>query len=417
VASLVQGDCLKVLKQLEACSVDSVVTDPPYGIAFMGKDWDSFRATNEAKSQVVKGLGTGMRMTTAQENRDYQEWCREWAEECFRVLKPGGWLLSFGGTRMYHRLAAGIEDANFELRDTIAWVYGSGFPKSMNVGKAIDKAAGAEREVVGGSSTLCPDFPGPCKGHPTANGSLGGGVMRHAVKSAPATAEAAQWEGWGTALKPALEPITLARKPLTGTVAANVLKHGTGALNIDGCRVGDEVRTYPLTMTAGNFETTGGGKNVKSGEVTVQGRWPANLIHDGSEEVVELFGPAARFFYCPKAAKKERDLGCEDLPIRRPDERTETGMGTFVEKGVLPGRNHHPTVKPVELMRYLCRLVTPPGGLVLDPFCGSGTTGVAASLEGFEFLGIEREDEYLEIARRRLGLPDPELAVANAPAA
>jgi hypothetical protein len=233
------GDCLQVLRAMEDSSIDSVVTDPPYGIAFMGREWDSFKATNEAKSQVVKGLGTGMRMTTAQENRNFQEWCEEWAAECLRVLKPGGWLLAFGGSRMYHRLAAGIEDAGFELRDTVAWTYSTGFPKSLDVSKAIDKAAGVEREVTGERVTNV----GMQGGNFSARSSQG--VVQ--VRDKPATAEAAQWQGWGTALKPALEPITLARKPFKGTVAANVLQHGTGALNIDGCRVGDNANN-PHTL-------------------------------------------------------------------------------------------------------------------------------------------------------------------------
>jgi DNA modification methylase len=357
------GDCLQVLRAMEDSSIDSVVTDPPYGIAFMGREWDSFKATNEAKSQVVKGLGTGMRMTTAQENRNFQEWCEEWAAECLRVLKPGGWLLAFGGSRMYHRLAAGIEDAGFELRDTVAWTYSTGFPKSLDVSKAIDKAAGVEREVTGERVTNV----GMQGGNFSARSSQG--VVQ--VRDKPATAEAAQWQGWGTALKPALEPITLARKPFKGTVAANVLQHGTGALNIDGCRVGDNANN-PHTATGpaqpGGFAMQSSGLGS-----TVQGRWPANLIHDGSDEVEAVLGEAMRFFYCPKPSKAERGEG-----------------------------NAHPTVKPVGLMRYLCRLVTPPGGIVLDPFCGSGTTGVAAALEGFDFAGIEREAEYLEIARRRL---------------
>ena len=439
--SLHLADCLHQLAAMPDACVDAVVTDPPYGLAFMGKDWDSFKATNEAKSQVVKGLGTGMRMTTLAENRNFQEWNLQWATECLRVLKPGGWLLAFSGSRTYHRLACAVEEAGFEVRDQMLWIYSTGFPKSMNVGKAIDKAAGAEREVVGqqrGNANR--------KGYKTDGKTQSGGAFAEGEfnVTAPATPEAAQWAGWGTALKPAHEPIVMARKPLIGTVAANVLEHGTGALNIDGCRVGSEERTYALTMTAGNFEATGGGLNRKSGESTVQGRWPANVIHDGSDEVVALFpqtgisrggnsqqinsgtgrynwntgtdkatpdgvdpgygdsGSAARFFYCAKPSKTEKDHGCDDLPISRPDDRTETGMGSFADKGVLPGRNSHPTVKPVALMRYLCRLVTPPGGIVLDPFMGSGSTGIAALQEDFNFIGIEREPEYLEIARRRI---------------
>jgi DNA modification methylase len=416
---LLHGDCLDRLRELPDCSVDACVTDPPYGLSFMGKAWD----------YDVPGA---------------EVW-----REVLRVLKSGGHLLAFAGTRTQHRMAVQIEDAGFEIRDMIAWVYGSGFPKSLDVSKAIDKRGGsvagfeqfrdavraamkrsgvsrsqlqaalgnhmlshylsagsqpavpnlrdyriirdtvrlgsefdvlfadeAEREVVG-QDTKARSTSGK-SALPTVGGST---VYESWDITAPATPAAQQWAGWGTALKPALEPITVARKPLTGTVAANVLEHGTGAINVDGCRVG-----------------------------TSTGRWPANLIHDGSDEVVGLFpdarsscgggnriageswfgngadggrsqqyydsGSAARFFYCAKASKTDRGES-----------------------------NGHPTVKPTELMRYLCRLVTPPGGVVLDPFMGSGSTGKAAVLEGFRFIGIEREAEYLEIARQRIDVP------------
>jgi site-specific DNA-methyltransferase (adenine-specific) len=369
-------------------SVDAVVTDPPYGLSFMGKRWDY-----DVPSVEV------------------------WAE-CLRVLKPGGHLLAFAGTRTQHRMAVRIEDAGFEIRDMIAWVYGSGFPKSLDVSKAIDKAAGAEREVVGiagrsGSARAC------------MAGDFAGGEY-HAT--APATSEAQQWQGWGTALKPAWEPVIVARKPLTGTVAANVLKYGTGAINIDGCRVDGTPRT---THADGNRQGThpapmDWGNRTEHAAPGASGRWPANLIHDGSDEVVAGFpqttsgdltpylnqsrnghagvnsewktvtrtgdsGSAARFFYCAKASKADRGEG-----------------------------NTHPTVKPTDLMRYLCRLVTPPGGTVLDPFAGSGSTGKAAILEGFQFIGIEREAEYLAIAEARIshasGLSQPPQRPTRQPA-
>jgi site-specific DNA-methyltransferase (adenine-specific) len=340
-----------------------------------------------------------------------------WAE-CLRVLKPGGHLLAFAGTRTQHRMAVRIEDAGFEIRDMIAWVYGSGFPKSLDVSKAIDKAAGAEREVVGiagrsGSARAC------------MAGDFAGGEY-HAT--APATSEAQQWQGWGTALKPAWEPVIVARKPLTGTVAANVLKYGTGAINIDGCRVDGTPRT---THADGNRQGThpapmDWGNRTEHAAPGASGRWPANLIHDGSDEVVAGFpqttsgdltpylnqsrnghagvnsewktvtrtgdsGSAARFFYCAKASKADRGEG-----------------------------NTHPTVKPTGLMRYLCRLVTPPGGIVLDPFMGSGSTGKAAILEGFQFIGIERDAEYLAIAEARTshasGLSQPPQRPTRQPA-
>jgi hypothetical protein len=368
------GDCLEGLRALPDNSVDSIVTDPPYGLKFMGKAWD------------------------------YDVPPEEVWRECLRVLKPGGHLLCFAGTRTQHRMAVRIEDAGFEIRDMIAWVYGSGFPKSLDVSKAIDKAAGAEREVVG-SKTVSRDFTAG-EGEDIAFRSGRPGQTEVPVTAA-ATPEAQRWEGWGTALKPALEPITVARKPLIGTVAANVLEHGTGALNIDGCRVGGGPR--PLIerhdqYRPEKFNLPSGSRNA--GETT-EGRWPANLIHDGSDEVLAGFpeskdgvavrhvsggknchsdaikpampdmgyggrGSAARFFYCAKASKKDRGDG-----------------------------NNHPTVKPTDLMRYLCRLVTPPGGLVLDPYTGSGSTAKAAALEGFRFIGFEIDPDYHAIAERR----------------
>jgi site-specific DNA-methyltransferase (adenine-specific) len=415
-ATLHLGDCLDVLKTLPENSVDAIVTDPPYGLSFMGRKWDY-----DVPSVAI------------------------WTE-CLRVLKPGGHLLAFAGTRTQHRMAVRIEDAGFEIRDMIAWVYGSGFPKSLDVSKAIDKAAGAEREVVGPNPwnhvrNHSPEaWNGPTRTQDGKYGSTGSG---HSDITAPATESAKQWEGWGTALKPALEPITMARKPLIGTVAENVLAHGTGGLNIDGCRVAGVV---PQVIQGGQ-RSSGGIMNANGGERGTlsqphdAGRWPANLIHDGSDEVVGLFpetgaskagvrdpngsmgyhggasglpgvvsghsdkgGSAARFFYCAKASKRDRDEGLEGFELKRGgsetfDPRTRDGVGAERQ----PTRaNVHPTVKPTDLMRYLCRLVTPPGGVVLDPFMGSGSTGKAAALEGFSFIGIERESEFFEIASRRI---------------
>jgi site-specific DNA-methyltransferase (adenine-specific) len=406
------GDCLDVLKTLPADSVDAIVTDPPYGLAFMGKRWDY-----DVPSEAI------------------------W-RECLRVLKPGGHLLAFAGTRTQHRMAVRIEDAGFEIRDMIAWVYGSGFPKSLDVSKAIDKADGAKREIVG------PNRFAHLNGKENANCY---GKASRPDESAPATEAARQWAGWGTALKPALEPITVARKPLIGTVAENVLAHGTGALNVDGCRVSaSDGRPLIESKSEASLHAFGSGLNgSRCAGVTTQGRWPANLIHDGSEEVVGLFpsphgagsarsgssnpravnyngsvpiapikntgnmhrfgdsGSAARFFYCAKASKRDRDEGCEGMEARTTkafeggqiaSAKTPEAMG-----GERTTRNHHPTVKPTDLMRYLCRLVTPPGGTVLDPFMGSGSTGKAAMLEGFDFIGIERDPEYVKIAEARIG--------------
>jgi site-specific DNA-methyltransferase (adenine-specific) len=344
------GDCLKKLKELPDCSVDAVVCDPPYGLSFMGKKWDYDVPTVEV-----------------------------WVE-CLRVLKPGGHLLAFAGTQTQHRMAVRIEDAGFEIRDMIAWVYGSGFPKSLDVSKAIDKAAGAKRDVVGVNEN---SRPSKRKGGAGFDATVGSEVLGDMLITAPATPEAQQWDGFGTALKPSLEPITMARKPLEGTVAANVLAHGTGGINVDGCRVGTEERYNPAAGNKANGNSLNMSKIGMPQDAEGQnalGRWPSNLIHDGSDEVVELFpqtvgktGSAARFFYTTKVSKSERGQG-----------------------------SNHPTVKPIALMRYLCRLVTPPGGTVLDPYMGSGTTGKAALLEGFDFIGIEREPNYFAIAEARV---------------
>ena len=560
------GNCLEVLRGMPDCSVDAVVTDPPYGLSFMGKKWD----------YDVPGVEV-------------------WAE-CLRVLKPGGHLLAFAGTRTQHRMAVRIEDAGFEIRDMIAWVYGSGFPKSLDVSKAIDKAAGAERNKV-----LVPTKPGNTRndrGVTYASESH----ARVTDISEPVTPEAQQWSGWGTALKPALEPITVARKPLAGTVAENVLAHGTGALNVDGCRV-EALDGRPLIESRAEKSTNAFGDGLNGSRcagITTEGRWPANLIHDGSDEVVGLFpqskapkpyeyagkqeddaeiygkgigrgfhnseygdtGSAARFFYCARQDVSTPEVGYNEtwqdqnqnqssaltvgqslsplkavgdivqkavatwqslegilsnaqseaftsvtqselktikevvtatiasigsgfLPAQQLEKPTPcgslvkcaamkepTGITTIttslcksdgcaavvtssitqtnLERGVAASRfnycakasksdrdeglegfaktsggfvsntsgqhmtrrddgyqvapraNTHPTVKPTELMRYLCRLVTPPGGVVLDPFMGSGSTGKAALLEGFKFVGIERDPAYFEIANARI---------------
>ena len=407
------GDCREVLKQLPDCSVDSIVTDPPYELGFMGKAWDS----------------TGVA---------YQ--VEVW-QECLRVLKVGGHLLAFGGSRTYHRLACAIEDAGFQIRDQIMWVYGSGFPKSLNISKAIDKSAGAEREVVSKGMS-----------GKTAIWQEEGGMGDFDI-TAPATAEAKEWDGWGTALKPAHEPIVMARKPLDGTVAQTVLTHGTGGINIDKCRIAPqsdkdlkEIRSErpSKTSNANDYSLNHGGLEGfdRSNRQEINGRFPANFIHDGSDEVLELFpqsnggafpkksnvptgrhyeggwgavdngsrtemgeGSAARFFYCAKASKKDRNEGLDGFEPKREADRTiDDGVGgdNPRNRSNTPKLNHHPTVKPTDLMRYLCRLVTPPNGTVLDPFTGSGSTGKAATLEGFNFVGIEQSAEYVEIAIARI---------------
>jgi site-specific DNA-methyltransferase (adenine-specific) len=357
---------LEFLKSQPDNSIDSIVTDPPYGISFMGKSWD----------YDVPGVDT-------------------W-KELMRVLKPGGHIIVACGTRTQHRMAVNIEDAGFEIRDIVAWVYGSGFPKSLNIGKAVDKLQGNERKSLGIRDTKVGMTD-------LTNFTTKNRFIEETKGNSP-------YEGWGTALKPAMELWTLARKPLSEkTVAENVLKWGTGGINIDECRVGDETRTYDLTMTSGNFETTNGGKNVKSGTATVTGRFPANFIHDGSDEVVDMFpNDTQRFFYTAKASKSERNAGLDGF-----EEKERVNYGGFhSEKGLiennrnpdnrLPNKNHHPTVKPVALMRYLARLITPKGGVVLDPYMGSGSTGVACMQEGFNFIGVEMDKEYFEIAKARI---------------
>lgn len=366
---LMQGDCLTLLKTLADNSVDAIVTDPPYELGFMGKSWDS------------SGIAFNVDV---------------W-KEALRALKPGGHLLAFSGSRTYHRMAVAIEDAGFHIRDQIMWVYGSGFPKSMDVSKAIDKAAGAVREVVGvaGKSGTTACF----------RGMTGNAVKGEYLATAPATPAAQQWEGWGTALKPAHEPLVLARKPLEQkTVAANVIEHGTGALNIDGCRV--ESSSDDKAMMNAKASKNPSGKAAANvpfvpgicSSANDAGRWPANFIHDGSIEE-----DWARFFYCAKASKKDRDAGLEALPDQVGVNGNKwTDQDYRDPERVVSRKNIHPTVKPTDLMRYLCRLITPPGGLVLDPFMGSGSTGKAAVLEGFGFVGMDLSAEYIAIADARI---------------
>jgi site-specific DNA-methyltransferase (adenine-specific) len=407
--NLLLGDCRNRLKELPDNSIDSIVTDPPYELGFMGKSWDA------------SGVAY-----------DVSVW-----RECLRVLKPGGHLLSFGGSRTYHRMACAIEDAGFQIRDQIMWVYGSGFPKSLNIGKALDKVAGAEREVIG---KIRNNQPGGTSAF--AEGGVGsyqrGDATERDIVGGPVTPEAKEWDGWGTALKPSHEPIVLARKPLVGTVANNVLTHGTGGINIDGCRVGDELMVNPSGSTNPRI-AMGNGWREDAQPTVANGRFPANFIHDGSDEVLQLFpdakggtwnttkgarhfnndgeptgyatsksdsstGSAARFFYCAKASKKDRNEGLDQFPEvsvgslnMRTDSHAERNGETTA-----PAKNHHPTVKPTDLMRYLCRLITPPNGTVLDPFTGSGSTGKAAVLEGFSFIGVEQSEEYIAIAEARI---------------
>lgn len=388
-AKIYYGDCLDILKQVEESSIDSLVTDPPYGISFMGKEWD----------HGVPG--------------------KIFWEEALRVVKPGAHLLAFGGTRTFHRLTCAIEDAGWDIRDCLMWVYGSGFPKSLDMSKAIDKEAGATREVIGSKIGLPGYSLQEYKGQ-NIYSSKGRSSEVECIITSPSTEAAKEWSGWGTALKPAWEPIILARKPFDSTVAKNVQRYGTGALNINECRVPH------VTVDGGNLALNphlrekingGNGGHIFSTEEerrvvipNTNGRFPANFIHDGSEEVTKLFpitksgamkrevseyngesitsflrgrsgpsnqhgdsGSAARFFYCAKASKKERGQ-----------------------------TNTHPTVKPQALMQYLCRLITPPNGIILDMFMGSGSTIIAALAGGFHAIGIELEKDSYEISKKRI---------------
>ena len=370
------GDCLEVMKGLPDCSVDSIVTDPPYALEFMGAGWDSVLPPVEV-----------------------------W-KECLRVAKPGAMLLAFGGTRTYHRLTCSIEDAGWQIRDCIMWVYGSGFPKSYNISKAIDKKAGAEREVIGTMKAKLPTSNGKFA---TDKWSVEAGKFHDIDVTAPATDLAKRWDGWGTALKPAWESIVVAMKPLDGTFANNAEKHGVAGLNIEGCRVGTETITSVPTKASNTVmyaqdEFT---KNNPIGEKkTSVGRWPSNLIHDGSEEATAGMGEKARYYYCAKASRAERNAGCGALEEKRVDtDFRQGGLANPRDSGKYAVmHNSHPTIKPLALMRYLVRLTaTPTGGIVLDPYCGSGTTGVACKSEGREFVGIEMEPEYFEIAKARTG--------------
>jgi site-specific DNA-methyltransferase (adenine-specific) len=408
---ILHGNNLDILPTLADNSIDSIVTDPPYELGFMGKKWDS------------SGIAYSVEL---------------W-QQCLRVLKPGGHLLSFGGTRTYHRVAVAIEDAGFELRDSIAWLYGSGFPKSLDVSKAIDKQAGAEREVLGRNPNS--------REQATKENTLyeSGTVGKTAFDTAPSTPEAQQWQGWGTALKPAFEPVIVARKPIEGTVANNVLKWGTGGLNIDGSRIAGDKPSVPQPSLGVNERITygfgtGEGRNGEMSDNT-QGRWPANIILDPytaelldeqsgqtsskqglmgngtrsegwnlntAEPTVRGHndsGGASRFFYVAKASKRDRNEGLDDLDAQRHSDRElADGVGGNNPRNRTnqAKQNFHPTVKPTSLMEYLIKLVTPPNGTVLDPFTGSGSTGKAAILQGFDFIGIEMTEEYLPIIEGRL---------------
>ncbi|AHB31563.1 DNA methylase [Mycobacterium phage MPhalcon] len=394
------GDCRDILAELEDASVDSIVTDPPYELGFMGKKWD----------------GSGIAF-------DVEMW-----EQCLRVLKPGGHLLAFGGSRTWHRLTVAIEDAGFEIRDSIAWLYGSGFPKSLDVSKAIDKAAGAEREVIGARKKV------DSYGEQAGNTIYGGGPNHDGVQlvTAPATDAAKQWQGWGTALKPAFEPIVVARKPLAGTVAANVLEHGTGALNIDACRIeyeqGGSLATNPSLRSGisggngGHIFPTETGRRVVTPHAS--GRWPTNVVLDEAAAAAldEQSGTLKSGLVRAGTKRAARDgavYGRLDEDATPRDTYADSGGASrffpvFKYQAKAPTKERpsyvnedgnkvaHSTVKPLALMRWLVKLVTPPGGVVLDPFAGSGTTVEACLLEKFRCIAIENEPDYIPLIEQRL---------------
>ncbi|RIT58868.1 DNA-methyltransferase [Mycobacteroides abscessus] len=399
LVTLHHGDCLDVLHELPDNSVDAVITDPPYELAFMGRAWDT----------------SGIAFNPA-----------VWAQ-CLRILKPGGHLLAFGGSRTWHRLAAAVEDAGFEIRDSIAWLYGSGFPKSLDVSKAIDKAAGAERGVVGTHHRH--------GGGSAVSGSMLGslGTDSELPLTAPATVAAKRWQGWGTALKPSFEPIVVARKPLAGTVAANVLEHGTGALNIDACRVAttDDLNGGAYAKTgsrsvSGSLSPTGmnvPGKVVGKEFEQPSGRWPTNVVLDEHQaEALDqqggtlhsgtmragtarqprvggtIYGADTRMF-APADTYGDSGGASRFFPVFRYEAKAPTSER--------PNANgvQHPTVKPLDLMRWLVRLVTPVGAVVLEPFAGSGTTAEACVLEDRRCIAIEREADYLPLIVSRLQKP------------
>jgi|LakMenEpi03Aug12_release.lakeMendotaPanAssembly.Ray.scaffolds.fasta_scaffold238014_1 DNA modification methylase len=519
-ATIYNGDCLEVLRALPDASVDAVVTDPPYGLEFMGKEWDApWKSEARAQSATVVDApevggfqdGNGgnafsrsrVRTDTRrhggdmlQANQGFQSWCEAWAAECLRVLKPGGHLLAFGGTRTWHRLACAIEDAGFEVRDSIAWMYGSGFPKSLDVSKAIDKRRDDYEDVravvmflraqsakaghsaqsisaaLGWGHAVVAHFLAPSRTNAACpsweqwqalkallsfddtmdaevwrlNGRKGTpgeawesrpvtGIHEQSTaqqvwmqnysdhvalppkerRDIPVTDAAREWSGWGTALKPAHEPIVVARKPLVGTVAANVLEHGTGALNIDACRIQHDAKSAAWVEKwsghEGHPEQPGWGSIGQKFGGSPAGRWPANVVLDEDQAaeldrqsgVLHSQNPATR-------ASKSKRIGATGMGTGASIEYADRGGASrFFYVAKAPARERpkvdgtaHPTVKPLTLMRWLCRLVTPPDGVILEPFAGSGTTVEAALLEGFRVVAIEREADYLPLIQARL---------------
>jgi len=445
-STVYNGDCLEVMDTIDKCSVDSVVTDPPYHLTSIvqrfGKEGSAPAqfGTDGAFARASKGF-----MGKEWDGGDIAFQANTW-RKCYELLKPGGHLIAFSGSRTYHRMACAIEDAGFEIRDQCIWLYGSGFPKSHNIGREIDKKQGNDREVVG-----------EVRAGKNALGQDSGWNKHNNRTQIEVTKGSSEWEGWGTALKPAHEPMVLARKPLSDkSVADNVMQHGTGAINIDACRVGGQSEDTERKKVVRKARTTDGvwtddNSGMKSegsefADADPRGRWPSNVMHDGSEQIQQIFpettstevsrqrthkgiwtagelaedeqfmpaygdqGNASRYFYCAKTSKDERNSG---LHGRHQGQYSSDGRAKEIENAYQRNKsvsaNTHPTVKPVELMRYLVRLITPKGGVILDPFMGSGSTGMGAREEDFSFIGIEKESEYYEIAKARIKNVKPQL--------
>jgi len=429
------GDCKEVIKRMDENSVDSIVTDPPAGIKFMGKSWDHDKGGRDQWIEWMTGIAT----------------------ECLRVIKPGGHALVWSLPRTSHWTATAWEDGGFEVRDSIVHIFGTGFPKSRNISKDLDLVMPAApnrrgvslREMVSSDKDMLAEWHVK-NGLREHQGSIERSMIGEhtTTDNKPVSDAAIQWNGWGTALKPAHEDWILLRKPVEGTIAQNVLEYGVGGINIDGCRVEGLVTSNPLVRNAQGFRSNGLVQGDTGAGVVSSGRFPANLIHDGSDEVLALFpqamgmsgggakdkikkdtwaiqpfnrklvreewircdsGSAARFFYCAKPSPSERNIGCENLPHKTAGECTDRVEGSAGLNSPRAGagrtngsKNDHPTVKSISLMRYLCKLITPPNGVVLDPFCGSGSTGLAAYLEGFQCIMIDSDSHFCEIAEARM---------------
>lgn len=390
------GDCLDVLGGLPAESVHACVTDPPYGLAFMGRDWDDF------------------------DPAEYQQFCDDWASEVRRVLKPGGHLLAFSGNRTHHRMFVGVEDAGFEIRDTLTWHYGSGFPKAADVSKVIDKRADAEREVVAENPNKRSD-----EAESRTAGKSQSGETVHAPITEPATDAAQQWDGWKTGLKPATEFVVVARKPFDGATVDCVLEHGTGALNIDGCRINHDEDVDPNERESIPDENLYGNSRVSgTGSPGVEGRYPANVVFGAAEaerldrEVGELDGGSyPKNINTSRTDNQYGEYSGDDINSREKSKEFDSGgpsryfytsKATKAER-TLDGRidNAHPTVKPADLMEWLVTMVSADQQIVVDPFAGSGTTLRAAKDLDRQFIGIERDPDWADVARVRTGLtPD-----------